>query len=61
VPVAYNSDGSTITGSVYEHIANAGGSTTRMPYQPFSLDTTKSQFTSVAYANHGRRLTQSRV
>ena len=46
VPVAHNPDGSTITGPVYGHIANASGNTAQLviytqpvPYQPVSLDT----------------------
>ncbi len=56
VPVATNRDGSTITGPVYGHIANATGNTaqliiftTPVPYQPLSLDTTKTPFWSLAY------------
>jgi Alpha/beta hydrolase domain len=55
VPVATNRDGSTITGPVYGHIANASGNTAQMvifatpvPYQPLSLDTTKTPFWSLA-------------
>ena len=55
VPVAKNKDGSTITGPVYGHIANATGSTAQMvifttpvPYQPLSTDTTKTPFWSLA-------------
>ncbi len=55
VPVAHNADGSTITGPVYGHIHDATGSTNQMiiestpvPYQPLSMDTTKSQFWSLA-------------
>ena len=55
VPVAKNRDGSTITGPVYGHIANATGSTAQMiifttpvPYQPLSLDTKKTEFWSLA-------------
>jgi alpha/beta hydrolase family protein len=55
VPVAKNKDGSTITGPVYGHIANATGSTAQMvifttpvPYQPLSTDTTKTEFWSLA-------------
>lgn len=56
VPVAHNKDGSTITGSVYGHIANGTGSTEQMvifntavPYQPLSTDTTKSDFWSLGF------------
>ncbi|HEY3909408.1 MAG TPA: alpha/beta hydrolase domain-containing protein [Stellaceae bacterium] len=56
VPVATNPDGSTITGPVYGHIANASGNTaqliiftTPVPYQPLSTDTTKTEFWSLAY------------
>jgi hypothetical protein len=55
VPVATNRNGSTITGPVYGHIANASGSTAQMiifttpvPYHPLSMDTTKTQFWSLA-------------
>jgi hypothetical protein len=55
VPVAKNKDGSTVTGPVYGHIANATGSTAQMvifttpvPYQPLSTDTTKTEFWSLA-------------
>ena len=55
VPVAHHHDGSTITGPVYGHIANATGSTAQMvifttpvPYQPLSMDTTKTPFWSLA-------------
>lgn len=55
VPVATNPDGSTITGPVYGHIANATGNTAQMiiftqpvPYQPLSMDTTKTDFWSLA-------------
>jgi hypothetical protein len=55
VPVARNKDGSTITGPVYGHIANATGNTAQMvifttpvPYQPLSTDTTKTPFWSLA-------------
>jgi len=55
VPVAKNLDGSTITGPVYGHIANATGNTAQMvifttpvPYQPLSMDTTKTEFWSLA-------------
>ncbi|MGO9210665.1 MAG: alpha/beta hydrolase domain-containing protein [Terriglobales bacterium] len=55
VPVATHRDGSTITGPVYGHIANATGSTAQMiifttpvPYQPLSMDTTKTPFWSLA-------------
>ena len=55
VPVAKNRDGSTITGPVYGHIANASGSTAQMvifttpvPYQPLSTDTMKTEFWSLA-------------
>jgi hypothetical protein len=53
--VAKNRDGSTITGPVYGHIANATGSTAQMvifttpvPYQPLSMDTKKTEFWSLA-------------
>lgn len=55
VPVARNPDGSSITGPVYGHIANAGGSTAQMviyttpiPYEPASLDTTRTTLYSFA-------------
>jgi len=55
VPVATHRDGSTITGPVYGHIATATGSTAQMiifttpvPYQPLSMDTTKTPFWSLA-------------
>jgi hypothetical protein len=55
VPVAKNRDGSTITGPVYGHIANATGSTAQMvifttpvPYLPLSTDTKKTEFWSLA-------------
>ncbi len=55
VPVAHNTDGSTLTGPVYGHIANASGSTAQMiifsapvPYKPLSMDTTKTQLWSLA-------------
>ena len=55
VPVATHRDGSIITGPVYGHIANATGSTAQMvifsapvPYQPLSMDTTKTPFWSLA-------------
>ena len=55
VPVATHRDGSTITGPVYGHIANATGSTAQMvifsapvPYQPLSMDTTQTPFWSLA-------------
>jgi hypothetical protein len=55
VPVAVNSDGSTITGPVYGHIANATGNTAQLiiysqpvPYQPLSMDTTQTEFWSLA-------------
>jgi alpha/beta hydrolase family protein len=55
VPVAKNRDGSTITGPVYGHIANASGSTAQMvifttpvPYHPLSMDTMKTDFWSLA-------------
>jgi len=54
VPVAKNPDGSTITGPVYGHIANATGNTAQMvifttpvPYQPLSMDTKKTEFWSL--------------
>jgi hypothetical protein len=54
VPVAKNPDGSTVTGPVYGHIANATGNTAQMvifttpvPYQPLSMDTTKTEFWSL--------------
>jgi Alpha/beta hydrolase domain len=54
VPVAKNRDGSTITGPVYGHIANATGNTAQMiifttpvPYQPLSMDTKKTEFWSL--------------
>jgi hypothetical protein len=56
VPVAKNKDGSTITGPVYGHIADGTGSTQQMiihqtavPYQPLSMDTTKSDFWSLDF------------
>jgi hypothetical protein len=55
VPVAKNRDGSTITGPVYGHIANASGNTAQMvifttpvPYQPLSMDTKKTALWSLA-------------
>jgi len=55
VPVAVNKDGSAITGPVYGHIANATGNTAQLviysqpvPYQPASLDTSKTPFWSLA-------------
>ncbi|HMH88530.1 MAG TPA: alpha/beta hydrolase domain-containing protein [Steroidobacteraceae bacterium] len=54
VPVAKNRDGSTLTGPVYGHIANATGNTAQMiifttpvPYQPLSMDTKKTEFWSL--------------
>jgi hypothetical protein len=54
VPVAKNRDGSTITGPVYGHIANAAGNTAQMiifttpvPYQPLSMDTKKTELWSL--------------
>ena len=56
VPVATNKDGSTITGPAYGHIANGTGSTEQMiiytqpvPYQPLSMDTTKSDLWSLDF------------
>jgi hypothetical protein len=54
VPVAHNSDGSTITGPVYGSVLNAAGSTaqlviytTPVPYRPASLDPTQAHFFKV--------------
>jgi Alpha/beta hydrolase domain len=69
VPVARNADGSAVTGTIFGRIVNQSGTNSqqifvqanRLPYKPFTLDTTKATLTSRVHETMTGKVTVGRT